>query len=357
MEVQKLILDVANAFEQGTVLIGMYDIFRRNVLFLLLIVLASMRIYEFINPAKKSVSPKACDEDGCKNKGEDSSKPMSWDKAALNMLESWSRVLFGNRTVNSVSWAIDYTINKPNPLVQFFYLVIAGGGFYIYVTRAMMNPSYMPGPYISGYHCYTASIVMIVCYYSFYMASFTDPGVIPDKQAAKVAKKRYPFDEVMYKRDNDCKTCGFEKPARSKHCAVCNVCIEKFDHHCIWINNCVGRKNYRYFLTFLGLHCIICLYGAVVGLLIFLGEKERKDAAGLVFVNTVTGERAAPTLWTHVKFFFLNEERHLGVVVSICAIITPVLCGFFGYHLRLAWNNETTNESYKRDAISAGIQF
>ena len=221
----------------------------------------------------------------------------------------------------------------------------------------MMNPSFIPGPYIGGYHCYTASIVMIVCYYSFYMASFTDPGVIPDKQAAKVAKKRYPFDEVMYKRDNDCKTCGFEKPARSKHCAVCNVCVEKFDHHCIWINNCVGRKNYRYFLTFLGLHCIICLYGAVVGLLIFLGEKDRKDAAGLVFVNTVTGERAAPTLWTHVKFFFLNEERHLGVVVSICAIITPVLCGFFGYHLRLAWNNETTNESYKREAVRAGIQF
>ena len=96
---------------------SMYNIFRRNVLFLLLIILSGMRIYEFINPAKKSVSPKACEEDGCKNKGEDSSRPLTWDKAALNMLESWSRLLFGNRTVDFVSLAFDYTINKPNPLV------------------------------------------------------------------------------------------------------------------------------------------------------------------------------------------------------------------------------------------------
>ena len=111
---------------------------------------------------------------------------------------------------------------------------MAGGGFVVYVHIGFIK--YVPGPYIAWWHKITGTIVMIACYYSFYKACTVDPGIIRDKKQAKLVSKKYVFDEVMYCKESTCNTCEIEKPARSKHCRVCNHCVEKFDHHCIWIN-------------------------------------------------------------------------------------------------------------------------
>ena len=95
-------------------------------------------------------------------------------------IDRYSRIILGDYITDAVFTCVDYVINKPNPIVQIFYLAVAVGGFYIYVSVAFAK--YVPGPYCHWWHKVTGTIIMLICYYSFYMACVTDPGIIKTKQ-------------------------------------------------------------------------------------------------------------------------------------------------------------------------------
>ena len=48
-----------------------------------------------------------------------------------------------------------------------------------------------------------------------------------------------------------CPKCMVIRTPRSRHCSTCNYCVERYDHHCPWVNNCIGQKNHGYFMVFL----------------------------------------------------------------------------------------------------------
>lgn len=44
----------------------------------------------------------------------------------------------------------------------------------------------------------------------------------------------------------------------SKHCRKCDRCVHGFDHHCNWLNNCVGRANYPSFFLLVVSSWVLC---------------------------------------------------------------------------------------------------
>jgi palmitoyltransferase len=50
-------------------------------------------------------------------------------------------------------------------------------------------------------------------------------------------------------------------------------CVENFDHHCMWINNCVGDQNYKAFmLMILSAFCNLTVY--VLSVIVLTLEKR-----------------------------------------------------------------------------------
>jgi palmitoyltransferase ZDHHC13/17 len=76
------------------------------------------------------------------------------------------------------------------------------------------------------------------------MTTMSDPGFI--RQRVDFLKLVEKFDATQM-----CPECQILRTIRSRHCGVCHRCVERFDHHCPWINNCIGVNNHNFFMIYI----------------------------------------------------------------------------------------------------------
>lgn len=189
-------------------------------------------------------------------------------------------------------------------------------------------------------------ILYALAIWSYTFAVFTSPGTPMDPNThtySYLPTTSIPApDAVTVKSDGQerfCKKCQFRKPDRTHHCSSCRTCVLKMDHHCPWLANCLGLRNYKAFLLFLlytSVFCIVCF--AVSCRLVYT---ELFTTGGAPGEEGYSGniDDLAPVNWV--------------LLAVVSGIIGLVLSGFTIWHLVLTGSNMTTIESLEKVRYTA----
>lgn len=195
-------------------------------------------------------------------------------------------------------------------------------------------------------------ILLILLTWCYFMVVFRDPGSVPENW--RPVSEEYNLEEgpmtssdcVVPETLNStwsssdgqerrpavgyCIQCQNGKPPRCHHCSVCQRCVLKMDHHCVWVVNCVGACNYKFFLLFLlytFLETTLDTLALLPSFINFFGEAKNHSASP-----------------GNLSIIFLAFVINLAFALSL-------LC-FIVMHVSLLSSNTTSIEVYeKRRAV------
>ncbi|KAA3679766.1 palmitoyltransferase ZDHHC5/8 [Paragonimus westermani] len=172
------------------------------------------------------------------------------------------------------------------------------------------------------------SLLIFYVISTFGRATFMDPGYLPvgvtgeklttiEKGAARTVMYRSVEINGISTRLKWCVTCEIYRPPRCSHCSICKHCIDTFDHHCPWLNNCIGKRNYRYFFSFLLSLTVHMILTFSVSVSFVLARSDNLSNYQVIIA--------------------------IVVLVMVGLLLLPVL-GLTGFHIFLVSKGRTTNE-------------
>ncbi|CAG9326645.1 unnamed protein product [Blepharisma stoltei] len=208
----------------------------------------------------------------------------------------------------------------------------------IFVFYALIIPFQDSNAQISMSIIYgSLQVLTIILGYILTASNPTDPMVL---EYLSVKKKKEKFTKSY---TNYCSLCSSPVTADSKHCMRCNRCTDKFDHHCKWVNNCIGRKNYHIFLLLIFVveinqlfFIICCAYE------IHLGIDNSDDFENKC--EDAYGKNAKIVILVIIWFMIISSF-----------LIFMANAYLIGFHVYIIWNDLTTYELIMKRREAKGL--
>ncbi|KAK8667717.1 hypothetical protein V6N13_007865 [Hibiscus sabdariffa] len=193
-------------------------------------------------------------------------------------------------------------------------------------------------------------LILTVLDFSFlFLTSSGDPGIIPRNSKApesssggsKYSSKVPPWDwannkpnlkipkvkDVSLKNGQIvkvkfCETCLLYRSPRASHCSICDNCVQKFDHHCPWVGQCIGLRNYPFYICFISSSTALCIY-----------------VFSCSWINILRQPRG---LWSAMAGDIMSV-----FLIVYCFLTVWFVGGLTVFHFYLISTNQTTYESFR----------
>lgn len=180
--------------------------------------------------------------------------------------------------------------------------------------------------------------LMMIVLISLTLTFMSDPGIIPrnvilsnaqDYKGPIHLKQRLLISGKLHEI-KWCGTCKIFRPSRSFHCYICNNCVERFDHHCPWIGNCIGLRNYAYFSLFVNSLQLLCVW------VIF-------HCVYIMHLRSISPVIVHHTNWK--RFVYICTHEYMAFIVGIYVFVAVwFVLGLTVFHWFLVLVGKTTNE-------------
>ncbi|NXN06987.1 ZDH13 Palmitoyltransferase, partial [Indicator maculatus] len=124
--------------------------------------------------------------------------------------------------------------------------------------------------------------------YYFYKTWRTDPGYVKTSEKERKENIAALAEAGCLDFRTFCASCLVRKPLRSMHCLACDSCVARYDQHSLWIGQCIGVGNHRYyllFLSFLTMTGVCLLYGTLLYWSNHCATSYHQDGAWMYFTQ------------------------------------------------------------------------